>query len=65
MISNANYAMICRVAKDLEHCRGSTIKEQNAFRNLKLLQRKLTRKRNTDDTIRRNSTGGKANTELP
>lgn len=41
MISNTDYAKLLTIGKALAQCRGSTIREQNALRNLKLLYRKL------------------------
>ena len=56
MISNTDYAKLLSSCKALALCRGSTIKEQNALRNLKLLYRKLNnRKHKTNEQNRRNT----------
>ncbi|MCH5332004.1 MAG: hypothetical protein J1E33_06330 [Alistipes sp.] len=56
MISNADYERLLTIGKALAQCRGSTTKESNALRNLKLLYRKLNnRKHKTNEQNRRNT----------
>ena len=54
LISNSDYELICRSARALERCRGSTTKEQNALRNLKRLEKKFNKRmanRSSDDKL--------------
>lgn len=62
LISDTDYRMLLRISEALVNCRGSTIKEQNALRNLKRLSGKFNRKRKCNDTIRADTTRGPADT---
>lgn len=50
---------VVRIFRDLEQCRGETVKGQNALRNAKLLYKKITKRHDKD---RRDQKGGRADT---
>lgn len=50
---------VVRILRDLEQCRGQTVKEQNALRNGKLLYKKIIKRHDKD---RRDKKGGQGHT---
>ena len=50
---------VVRILRDLEQCRGQTVKEQNALRNAKLLYKKIIKRHDKD---RRDQKGGQGHT---
>lgn len=46
---------VVRILRDLEQCRGQTMKEQNALRNARLLYKKIIKRHDKD---RRDKKGG-------
>jgi len=50
---------VVRILRDLEQCRGETVKEQNVLRNAKLLYKKITKRH---DKNRRDQKRGRADT---
>ena len=50
---------VVRILRDLEQCRGQTMKEQNALRNAKLLYKKIIKRHDKD---RRDKKGGQGHT---
>lgn len=50
---------VVRILRDLEQCRGQTVKEQNALRNAKLLYKKIIKRHDKD---RRDKKGGQGHT---
>lgn len=50
---------VVRIIRDLEQCRGQTMKEQNALRNAKLLYKKIIKRHDKD---RRDKKGGQGHT---
>lgn len=50
---------VVRILRDLEQCRGKTVKEQNALRNAKLLYKKITKRHDKD---RRDQKRGRSDT---
>lgn len=52
-------AQVVRILRDLEQCRGQTVKQQNALRKAKLLYKKITKRHDKD---RRDQKGGQEHT---
>lgn len=50
---------VVRILRDLNQCRGQTMKEQNALRNAKLLYKKIIKRHDKD---RRDKKGGQGHT---
>lgn len=50
---------VVRILRDLEQCRGETVKGHNALRNAKLLYKKITKRHDKD---RRDQKGGQGHT---
>lgn len=50
---------VVRILRDLEQCRGQTVKEHNALRNAKLLYKKIIKRHDKD---RRDKKGGQGHT---
>lgn len=50
---------VVRILRDLEQCRGQTMKEQNALRNARLLYKKIIKRHDKD---RRDKKGGQGHT---
>lgn len=50
---------VVRILRDLEQCRGETVKGQNALRNAKLLYKKIIKRHDKD---RRDKKGGQGHT---
>lgn len=52
-------AQVVRILRDLDQCRGQTVKGQNALRNAKLLYKKIMKRHDED---RRDQKGGQGHT---
>lgn len=48
-------AQVVRIFRDLEQCRGHSVKEQNALRNAKLLYRKIIKRHDKTRTDQKGS----------
>lgn len=52
-------AQVVRILRDLDQCRGQTVKGQNALRNAKLVYKKIMKRHDKD---RRDQKGGQGHT---
>jgi hypothetical protein len=58
-LKKSEVEQVMRILRNLDQCRGQTVKGQNALRNAKLLYKKITKRHDKD---RRDQRGGQGHT---